>query len=254
MSPDVALTEVWSVDEREYAEEPNSLCLAPLTLATALAEPESEMHVRSCERPPGGYGISSRVALNLEDLSLYGEFWIQRRGRTVPVSSRPPSRRVTPAPESASGAPRAPAAASAALDDLDRFRALAGSRQHVLTEWTDDLICSFASEGAAAFFGSTVDAMLGRSLTDFIDATDGEPALPETWPTEREAKVTLRMRAADRGWRWVESLCTLYTRRDGERRILAVSHDVTDRKASERALIEADHDWRKSPDGLFVCH
>jgi len=93
--------------------------------------------------------------------------------------------------------------------------------------------------------------LLGRSIFDFVAPDDHQRTSDATraarMPGAPGAQLTTRWRAKDGAWRWIDwSLRTV----DDERRVYASGRDVTQRRASQRALTRSESCYRALVHGL----
>lgn len=154
------------------------------------------------------------------------------------------------------------------LKEQERALREAEERYRTLLEFLPDAVfikdeaqrILYANRAAAATFGlADAAALIGRRSIDFLVEEHRRVAEERSrLLLERGGfcpPVELHMHCADGGDRFVESVATRIEER-GAPRILVVHRDITDRKAAERALREAEARYRAlvelSPDPVIL--
>jgi cell cycle sensor histidine kinase DivJ len=132
----------------------------------------------------------------------------------------------------------------------DRYRLLARNMTDVITRHGRNGAVLFVSPAAEPLFGVRSGELNGHGLFDRVHVTDRPAyltALADAAALGEDRSVEFRIRRGDDGERssgqfvWVEMRCRPLDRagadpRDGEREVVAVLRDVSERKAHERAL------------------
>ena len=125
-----------------------------------------------------------------------------------------------------------------------RLRALAASTSGFLAEFDECGVLTFASAGAASVAGHLSDAIVGRKVVEFLPPEVDSPigrALRERrqlTPDDVASESGTPQRAIlpDGSERWFEYAVTSYSTSEGELRVLARIHDVTERANQEERL------------------
>jgi PAS domain S-box-containing protein len=132
--------------------------------------------------------------------------------------------------------PRPTAAGGSALVDP---RSFAESACDFIAEVSSDGRLLYVNPSIEESLGYTMDELMGRRAFEFVHPDD----LPGTLEWLREAIETgsasrgaHRVRRRDGSWRWLESTANPYSTAEGERRVIAISRDVTERFGREREL------------------
>jgi cell cycle sensor histidine kinase DivJ len=133
----------------------------------------------------------------------------------------------------------------------DRYRLLARNMTDVITRHGRNGAVQFASPAAEPLFGVPVAELAGHGLFDRVHVAD-RPAYLSALADAREGMQSVEFRARrERGeageskgrFIWIEMRCRpldpALGGRSGEREVVAVMRDVTERKAQEQAIEEA---------------
>ncbi|MFK7895131.1 MAG: nitrogen regulation protein NR(II) [Myxococcota bacterium] len=124
-----------------------------------------------------------------------------------------------------------------------RFRAISENAHDLIAELDGDGVIIYASPGYEEAIGRSPDRVVGHRLFDVVDPEDLDAALAY-WQTLMEKGVVrqrpLRFETGDRGIRWLEVTMRAYQSPEGERRIVAVSRDVTERLEHEKRMRRQD--------------
>ena len=131
----------------------------------------------------------------------------------------------------------------------DRYRLLARNMTDVITRHGRNGAVLFASPAAEPLFGATIGDLLGHGLFDRVHVADRPAyltALAEAAAGEGDRSVEFRIRRGDRAdgssgaFIWVEMRCRPLEPAPhlakGDREVVAVMRDVTERKTQERAI------------------
>jgi PAS domain S-box-containing protein len=136
------------------------------------------------------------------------------------------------------------AAARRALDHSEK-------RLSVLAKQSSDMIFETDVEGNVVYVSPSVATVLGRSVEEIMA---GEP-FAWTHPDDVDHGLSEHVRALDTGeqrdlltrslhsdgsWHWIETKMRSYRAEDGERRIVGIARDVTDRQRQQE-LLERSH-------------
>jgi cell cycle sensor histidine kinase DivJ len=131
----------------------------------------------------------------------------------------------------------------------ERYRLLARNMTDVITRHGKNGAVLFASPAAEQLFGVRVGELAGHGLFDRVHVTDRPAyliALADAAALGEDRSVEFRIRRDNDGVRgghfaWIEMRCrplapTADSANSPEREVVAVLHDVTERKVQERAL------------------
>jgi cell cycle sensor histidine kinase DivJ len=133
----------------------------------------------------------------------------------------------------------------------DRAAAEGAAMYRFLADNAMDLITRHSADGRIRFASPASEAILGRNAETLIGATPSALAHPDDLKTMqhafieasyfgRAASVEVRLKRADGAYLWTEMRCRPAAPVDGEAAdIVAVTRDISERKAQEKALIEA---------------
>ncbi|MDE2112193.1 MAG: PAS domain-containing sensor histidine kinase [Alphaproteobacteria bacterium] len=135
------------------------------------------------------------------------------------------------------------AADKAAAEGAAMYRFLADHAMDLITRHTSDGRIRFASPAARALLGHEPDDLLGLAPAALVHADDlkaMQAAFVEASYFARPATAEVRLKHAAGSHVWAEIRCRPVPREDGEPAdIVAVTRDITERKAYERELIDA---------------
>jgi cell cycle sensor histidine kinase DivJ len=136
----------------------------------------------------------------------------------------------------------------------DRYRLLARNMTDVITRHGRNGSVVFASPAAEGLFGAPVAELVGHGLFDRVHVADRPAyltALADARDESRSVEFRVRRARAEPGQNaagrfiWIEMRCRPLDRtlgealRAGEREVVAVMRDISDRKAQEQALEDA---------------
>lgn len=133
-------------------------------------------------------------------------------------------------------------AARDAADGAWRYRILADNAADMISRHLADGRIVFVSPACLALLGYRNDELMGRTLDAFLDAEGAaaaQRAFAEASYRGRPARAELKMRRKDGGHVWVEMRCRPAADGASPRDIVAVTRDVSDRKAQETAVLAA---------------
>ncbi len=131
----------------------------------------------------------------------------------------------------------------AAAEGAAMYRFLADNSMDLITRHAPDGRIRFASPAAQALFGCEPQALVGLAPSALVHAEDlktMQAAFVEASYFGRAASAEVRLRRADGAYLWTEMRCRPAAPVKGVAAdIVAVTRDITERKAQERALIDA---------------
>jgi len=131
----------------------------------------------------------------------------------------------------------------AAAEGAAMYRFLADNAMDLITLHGSDGRVRFASPAARALLGREPDTLLGLAPATLVHPDDVKPmqyAFVQASYFGRAGKAEVRLKRVDGSHVWTEIRCRPAEHAHGkESEIVAVTRDITDRKAQERALIEA---------------
>jgi cell cycle sensor histidine kinase DivJ len=132
---------------------------------------------------------------------------------------------------------------AAAAEGAAMYRFLADNAMDLITRHSADGRIRFASPAARNLIGRSPDEIVGMAPAALVHPDDLnaiQSAFIESSYLGRAASAEVRMNRADGGHVWVEIRCRPAAPTQGEAAdIVAVTRDITERKAHELALIEA---------------
>jgi cell cycle sensor histidine kinase DivJ len=131
----------------------------------------------------------------------------------------------------------------AAAEGAAMYRFLADNAMDLITRHSTDGRIRFASPAAQSMLGRTPDSLIGTAPAALVHQEDlktMQNALVEASYFGRAAAAEVRVRRADGSYLWTEMRCRPASPVDGAAAdIVAVTRDISERKAQERALIDA---------------
>ncbi|HEY5347665.1 MAG TPA: PAS domain-containing sensor histidine kinase, partial [Rhizomicrobium sp.] len=135
------------------------------------------------------------------------------------------------------------AADLAAAEGAAMYRFLADNAMDLITRHSADGRIRFASPSSYALLGKLPDEIQGLAPAALVHADDlkaMQSAFMEASYFGRASRVEVRLRHRDNNYVWAEIRCRPAVLTPGEAAdIVAVTRDISERKAQERALIEA---------------
>ncbi|MGC9954131.1 MAG: PAS domain-containing sensor histidine kinase [Rhizomicrobium sp.] len=135
------------------------------------------------------------------------------------------------------------AADQAAAEGAAMYRFLADNAMDLITRHSADGRIRFASPAARALLGQAPENLLGLAPAALVHPDDlkaMQAAFMEASYFARPASAEVRLKRADGSHVWAEIRCRPVPKPNGEASdIVAVTRDITERKAYERELIEA---------------
>ena len=134
-------------------------------------------------------------------------------------------------------------AGAAAAAGEARYRFLAENAMDLITSHTPEGRINFASPASLPLLGFTSSELAGHAMADFTHPDERAAiarAFEEASRSGRAASAEVRLKRKSGGYVWTELRCRpAGTTEAGVRGVVAVTRDITERKAHERALIEA---------------
>ncbi len=130
------------------------------------------------------------------------------------------------------------AADTAAAEGAAMYRFLADNAMDLITRHSGDGVIRYASPATLALLGRVPEEIAGQammSLTHPEDVPAMQSALMEASYFGRDGSAEIRLRRRDASYVWAEFRCR--PAQDGD--IVAVTRDISERKAQEQALVEA---------------
>ncbi|HEY3777715.1 MAG TPA: PAS domain-containing sensor histidine kinase [Rhizomicrobium sp.] len=131
----------------------------------------------------------------------------------------------------------------AASEGMEMYRLLAEHATDLITLHAPDGRIRFASPAAKRLLGLDPDLLQGRALPSLVDPSDVVPlrsAFVDAGCFGQPARAEVRLRRADGSIVWTEVRCRPAGSVNGSPAdIVAVTREITERKAHERALIAA---------------
>ncbi len=135
------------------------------------------------------------------------------------------------------------AADEAAAEGAAMYRFLADNAMDLITRHSADGRIRFASPAALSILSRMPESLMGVTLSALVHPDDlkiMQAAFVEASYFGRAAAAEVRLKRADGSFIWTEMRCRPAAQVDGEAAdIVAVTRDISERKAHERALIEA---------------
>jgi len=135
------------------------------------------------------------------------------------------------------------AADNAAAEGAAMYRFLADNAMDLITRHSSDGRIRFASPAALTLFGVAAENLIGLAPSALVHPDDlkaMQSAFMEASYFARPATAEVRLKRADGSYPWAEISCRPVPKTNGEAAdIVAITRDITERKAHERALIEA---------------
>jgi PAS domain S-box-containing protein len=158
------------------------------------------------------------------------------------------------------------------ISDLKRAeeaRRASEVRYRIVSQMSFDLIFEVDREGKPTYVGPGAEEIIGYTPEETLATTpwslvhpddvervraqlvaefaeESDQGLEES-PRNRELRLMeVRVRHRDGRWLWFETLGLVYQRADGERRFLAVSRNVTERKLAEQARRELEESMQRA--------
>jgi PAS domain S-box-containing protein len=133
----------------------------------------------------------------------------------------------------------------------ERFRLLAENAQDIVIELGDGGRPSYVSPSIRALTGHPPETLLGRDPREVVGELIHAEDLPRMAGVVEGivegrpmGPVEYRLRRADGGWIWLETITQAYRTADGSVRGLAIARDVTARRLAEAGLRESERRLR----------
>jgi cell cycle sensor histidine kinase DivJ len=131
----------------------------------------------------------------------------------------------------------------AAAEGAAMYRFLADNAMDLITRHSTDGRIRFASPAAQTLLGIAPEALVGHAPSALVHPDDlktMQAAFVEASYFGRAAAAEVRLKRGDGDYVWTEMRCRPAAQSDGKAAdIVAVTRDISERKAQERALIDA---------------
>jgi len=135
------------------------------------------------------------------------------------------------------------AADAAAAEGTAMYRFLADNAMDMITRHSSDGRIRFASPATSALLGRMPDDIVGQAMAEIVHPDDldtVQAALAQSSYHGRDGTAEVRLRHRGGHYVWAEIRCRPAQMTKGEpAEIVAVTRDISERKAHERALVEA---------------
>jgi len=131
----------------------------------------------------------------------------------------------------------------ALVETMQRYQLITENSTDLITRHEPTGVISYASPVASSVLGITHDALIGRSLCEFVHPEDFDvvrAAFAEATEAKTLPTVIYRARHVDQHYVWFETTMRLMKDATGEetKKILCISRDISDRKRMEQRLHE----------------
>ncbi len=124
----------------------------------------------------------------------------------------------------------------------ERFRTLANSSHDIISESTQDGTLVYLSENTKELLGYEYYELLNMNVLNLMHPDDS-PAIAKQFKrsfTEgTSARSVFRYRTKSGDWRWFEGSGQPYETGSGEKRVVVVSRDISNRKRMEEEILKA---------------
>ncbi|MBD3310642.1 PAS domain S-box protein [Candidatus Woesearchaeota archaeon] len=132
-------------------------------------------------------------------------------------------------------------------------------RYRRIVENTNDIIISFRTDGRIIYispnverYGYSTDDVEGHHVKEFVHADDRKKVVKDLEKTLKTGKMfptVFRLMKKDKGYIWAEEWSNL-VEEDGEKRLIGVIRDITERKKKKEELKEQENMFRKIVDNI----
>jgi diguanylate cyclase (GGDEF)-like protein/PAS domain S-box-containing protein len=131
----------------------------------------------------------------------------------------------------------------ALIETMQRYQLITENSSDLITRHEPTGVISYASPVSSSILGIAHDALIGRSLCEFVHPEDFEivhAAFAEATDAKTLPTVIYRARHVDQHYVWLETTMRLMMDATGEEttKILCISRDISDRKRMEQRLHE----------------
>ena len=129
------------------------------------------------------------------------------------------------------------------VETMQRYQLITENSTDLITKHDPTGVISYASPVSSSVLGIAHDALIGRSLCEFVHPEDFEvvrSAFAEASQAKTLPTVIYRARHVDQHYVWFETTMRLMKLATGEetKKILCISRDISDRKRMEQRLHE----------------
>ncbi len=144
----------------------------------------------------------------------------------------------------------------------ERYRLIAEHSSDLITKFSAEGVCLYASPACYALLGYHPEELLGHTLGEFIHPDDSEAlvALQRLLTNEpRVVTVASRIKTKTGEYKWMEttSKVVIDERHGNIREIIAISRDINERKRAEEELMRREERYRRlvehSPETVMIC-
>jgi cell cycle sensor histidine kinase DivJ len=130
----------------------------------------------------------------------------------------------------------------ALAENAQMYRFLADNAMDLITRHAPDGSIRYASPAAMALLGVEPDSLVGLAPTAMVhpdDLKSMQSVFVRASYFGRAASAEIRLRRKNGTYIWTEIRCRPATRADGKNNMVAITRDISERKANDLALIEA---------------
>jgi cell cycle sensor histidine kinase DivJ len=130
----------------------------------------------------------------------------------------------------------------ALAENAQMYRFLADNAMDLITRHGPDGTIRYASPAAMALLGVEPDSLVGQAPTALVhpdDLKSMQSVFVRASYFGRAASAEIRLRRRNGTYIWTEIRCRPATRADGKNNMVAITRDISERKANDLALIEA---------------
>jgi len=134
------------------------------------------------------------------------------------------------------------AADRALAENAQMYRFLADNAMDLITRHGPDGTIRYASPAAETLLGVKPDSLIGLAPTALVhpdDLKSVQSVFVRASYFGRAASAEIRLRRSNGSYIWTEIRCRPATRADGKNNLVAITRDISERKANDLALIEA---------------
>ncbi|MCG8589099.1 MAG: PAS domain S-box protein [Proteobacteria bacterium] len=139
--------------------------------------------------------------------------------------------------------------AERALREIEeRYRSITENTLDLIAELSDDGSFVYASPNYRQILGYGSEDLLGRDAFSFLHPDDGHARseFRRAFEDQVGTETTYRYRHRDGTYRWLETSARPYVTASGRSMIIAITRDITARRAAEEALRRSEEQLRQS--------